>query len=103
MVGCCRVCALVSSCGLQAGHQSVDIPLPIVGPRTTKLEAIDHDTGSPVDVELTSRFLDAIERLGLMRTMGCLRLARREVRWMMRNGMRGADRCGVTTVSGALG
>ena len=68
------------SCGSQAEHQTLDIPLPVVGRRATQLEAIDHDTGAAVDVELASRFLDAVEALGLMRTMGCLRLTRREVR-----------------------
>ena len=65
---------------LQAGHETVDIALPFVRPRVARVEAIDNDTGEPVDLGLTSRFLDALQKLGLMQTMGCLRLQRREVR-----------------------
>ena len=64
----------------QVAHETVDVALPFVEPRTERVTAVDCDTGEPVKLGLTSRFSDALQKLGLMGTMGCLRLARREVR-----------------------
>ena len=69
---------------LQAGYENIDVALPFVGPRETRVKAVDHDTGAPVDFELSTRFLDALQKLGLLHTLGCLRLARSEVCWCLR-------------------
>ncbi len=44
-----------------------------------RVRAVDHDSGDPVDLELSTRFLDALQKLGLLQTLGCLRLSRSEV------------------------
>ena len=77
---------------LQATHESIDVALPFAEPRNKRVKAVDHETGEPVDLELSTRFVDALQKLGLLQTLGCLRLARSEVCYRL-SSLKRRERC----------